>query len=604
MEGSRDAVAQSEASHSAEPQASHDTEPQASHSTEPQGSRSSEPQAPHSTGQGVGQEASATLEEASPVWQPRYHNRDQVNELLGAWIAASGGAARWVDVSDGVKGIEFGGGDRVAAPLEKRRTVLLVGGLDGRSVAGGEAVLSVCSRLLGDLGALRSDLTIVAIPWAVPGRLQSVDQGQPALGRDLDGDGLVLDMLVEDPAGRWTMSKDRRFLVEARAGDSPRYRRLVEGQRLGAGGEELGAGGGAGGGVGARAGLGSAASGMDENGGGKGSAQSLDPEAAFPVIGAPALRGVPQPDGLVVYLQNLVLSRPMAAVVVFQGNHGGLATPGAGASSPWSELPDQATYERLGRVLAQATGRERVPVQTQFEARRAARVGSFVDWCYQVPGVLAMEIAPWGALGVDVPEVVRSDEPAAPDPWSMRPPMTARDRAWAHWLDDVRGGLGFVEWRPVERSDAPACLVGGWQPRTYFNPPEDALAEALVGLDSFVVQLLEHQPRLELCDVALERDGELCIVRARLRCQGNLPMRTQVYGRWPGLQAQDAPWLELELPASAQRLAGAARTPFASIDPGSKSPTLEWLVYAPAGTRLVLRFGWRQAVLGSKELTL
>ncbi|MFT5198979.1 MAG: hypothetical protein ACI87O_001639 [Planctomycetota bacterium] len=501
-----------------------------------------------------------------------YHDLEATRELLGHWVQSGGENVQWVESFGNVPAIEFGAGDLQRDPLDRRRTVVLAGGLDGLSVAGGEAVLRAGYRLLEGLHTLRPDLAFLLVPWASPEGLARVDLGQSVGGRDLDGDGLVLQMLVEDPDGPWTPSMDPRFLSTAKPGDAPRFRRLTEGAQS-----------------------------DDET-------WDFDLNRCFPLLsGLDASGGAPsieeREERVACALREFVLARPCALVVSFQGNHGGIAYPGASPSPPWEVLPDQALYEKLGRAFRRTTGRSRAPVLSIFEARGGQEKGSFVDWCYTVPGVLAMEVAPWGVGLTDV-DPAEEQGLIGVDAWDFRPALDEKSRRWATWLDDARGGLGFSEWRPVVTPEGNSCLVGGWQPRTYWNPPADELARSLQTLDAFIFGLVQRLPYLELCDVSVEREGELCTVLARLRCVGSMPLQPQVFGRWSGTGDAGRAWLRVQTPNTVQRIAGPDNQLFSRLESGGRSAEISWLLYAPEGTRLYLEFGLGETNLGGQELVL
>lgn len=524
--------------------------------------------------QGVGPEGEPVQVESSAFEAPGsdYHDGPAINALLDRWVEQGGGNVRRVEGLGAAPAIEFGAGDLKRRPLAKRRTVLLIGGLDGRGVAGGESVLHAGHKLLADLEDLRPDLAFLLVPWASPEGLSLVDRGQVASGRDLDGDGLVLEMLVEDPAGPWTPSRDPRFLCAAEPGDAPRYVRVPEGGDV-AGGN-----------------------------------RPHDLEVGFPLLSldgrAEVLGFEDGPGGDVVRgLMDFVLGRPCALVISFQGNHGGLAFPGAAAATPWAELPDGALYRNLGRAFRSSTGRAGAPVQSILEARGGVERGSFVDWCYAVPGVVAFEIAPWG-MGLSGADDQDNASMASRDAWDFRREPDGRGGLWAHWLDEVRGGTGFSEWRPVVTAGGNSCLVGGWKPRNFWNPPQEELAGALKGLPEFVHDLVQRLPYLELCDVLVEREGELCTVTARLRCVGSIPMQPQVFGRWAGMGDGGSAWLAADLPKTVERIAGPGKQVFPRLESGGRSLQVRWLLFAPEGTRMAVSFGLGATELGHLELVL
>ena len=65
-----------------------------------------------------------------------------------------------------VFGVQFGGDG--PEPLAARTTIFLIGGLDGISLAGSQAVLSIVDALLAAPDRLPSGVTFIAIPWANP----------------------------------------------------------------------------------------------------------------------------------------------------------------------------------------------------------------------------------------------------------------------------------------------------------------------------------------------------------------------------------------------------------------------------------------------------
>jgi len=448
--------------------------------------------------------------------------------------------------------------------------VLLLGGLDGRSLAGAEAVLAAAWRLLSELDRLRPDVTVVAVPWASPDGLAAAAAGAQTRGAnerptdedrdgrvdedppdDVDGDGFVVEMLLEDPFGRWTLHENGRNPVLAAPGDHPRYRRVQEGK------DDDGDG----------------AFNEDPVGG-------VDLDRSFPVgWRGPAdswLAGeLPLSEPAALAIARLALARRTAVVILFQGNHGWLAHPGGSPSELRLDEADRPDYSRLAQMLAAATGRPNRPALPLAAARAAERPGAALDWFYAVPGALALEVAPWG------PEVALG---AIADPELE---AGAADDLWIRWLDDVRGGIGFVPWHRVDLAGAGRCLVGGWQPRTRLDPPDEELPRALAGLADFVLAVVDALPRIELAATG-ERDGNVCRIRARALQQGRLPTGLAVTGR-SGVVPAGELTLELALAPGARLLAGAERTRLGRLAGGVRSEVASWLVLAPPGAVFTLR---------------
>jgi len=532
------------------------------------------------------------------TWDARYHSFEEVGALVTAWIDA--GVATRVDVGASRGGLvvpafEFGGAGPLA--LADRPTIFLVGGFDGVSLTGSESVLAIASDLIDKRAALPADVTFVAIPWASPDALRLSFAGRPGDGRDLlpldddgdlavdedspddvDKDGLVLDMLIEDPSGPLMRSVDPRFLAPAREGASPRYRLVREGR--------------------------------DDDKDGR---FNEDPvggvalDAAFPVgwsptgvAGSAFVRNAPLPleDPLSRAIADLVLARHGLAVLFFQGNHGEIARPGGTAETAEEVKRDAAIYDQVARLFTAATSRPQKGARALRDTRGADRPGSALDWVHSVPGALALEIAAWG------PDVERGGETRDVSTKSARfetgdenvnslaaPPVTAADRAWARWLDNTRGGIGFVDWHPVDLSDDTKVLVGGWEPFSRANAPAASLPAAVNGLSAFVLKLAQGAPRLSVELLEEKRDGDVVTLRWRVRNAGAISTGTSALSRG---RPEHAPRCELVLPGGARLLWGETGGTLGDLAPGGASREITSVVLAPKGSAIQLRAscGW------------
>jgi hypothetical protein len=557
--------------------------------------REVQPQAPATTPPVPAQAPEAAVKTA-PVWDARYHSLDDVTQMVAGWIAS--GAATKVDLPAtrgglGVPALQIGADGPV--PLADRPTIFLLGGLDGMSLTGCEAVLAITSDLVAKRATLPNDTTFVVIPWASPDALGDTFAGQPAGGRDhlaldddgdlavdedppddVDKDGLVLDMIVEDPSGPLARASDPRFLSAARAGDKPRYRLWREGR--------------------------------DDDHDGR---FNEDPvggvvlDLAFPVgwslanadpsrtAGASVL---PLDDPLTRALADMMLARTTMCVLLFQGNHGEIARPGGIESTSAESAHDQAAFDAVARIFANATGRVQKSARSVREARGVDRPGCALDWIHAVPGALAFEIAAWG------PDVEHGAEPKDVGVTSARfeskdettagaPPVTPMDRAWARWLDNTRGGIGFVDWHPVDLGDGTKALVGGWEPFSRRNAPATSLPAATAGMSAFVMRLAQSAPRLAIDVIESKRDGDVITLRWRVENTGGLLTGISTLARG---RPEHAPRCQLVLPAGARLLWGETGGPITDLAAGSASRELTSVVLAPEGSVLTLRAssGW------------
>jgi len=350
--------------------------------------------------------------------------------------------------------------------------------------------------------------------------------------------------------------------MPAENGDGPRYRRLLEGaddDRDGDYNEDDGRG--------VR---------LDQN---------------FPV-GWRSMTGsgaLPLSEPVARRLADEVLARRTAMVLVFQGEHGFLARPGSvsPAMGGVDAAQDAETFDRLARAFALHTGRKRVDAPPLHAVHGAPRPGSFLDWCYTVPGVLAVEVAAWGPGGWAPRPAPTAGGGTGVDPMRTGPPLVGTESAWSTWLDEVRGGVGFVPWHQVELGSGVRALVGGWAPRTRHNPPDDELSGALTGIPGFVNECTGALPRLEIILVEVERDDSLVRLVVHVSNAGALSTSLGVTGRWSGTRPGKV-HVTLELPEGARVVAGESTLVFDPLPGGGLGPRMEWLVAAPVGSVLAV----------------
>lgn len=539
-----------------------------------------------------GESAAAAARPELPDFAPAYRDAADVGRLLEEMARAAAPAARAFELPTATDRaplmmIEFGRAGEV--PLAERPTVLLVGGLDGISLAGGEAVLAVTRGLLGAPERMPEGVAFVAVPWAAPRSLAHTLAGDLRDGRgdspldedgdgrvdedgpdDVDGDGMLLSMLIEDARGEWTTCRDGRFLVPAGPGDAPRFRIVPEGR--------------------------------DDDGDGRFNEDPLGgvvPDRNFPLgrDGAwsdPLTGRLPLSEPEARALADLALERRTAVVLLYQGNHGGVAMPGGSPGPGGVELPlaaDLHLFQRATEAFAAHTSRTPAGPRTLREARGREVHGASIDWFYAGAGAFALEVAPWGPRvdangGAAVQDARYQTGGASKRALGARPEPCEVDRNWASWLDNTRGGLGFVDWHPVELGRGDQAFVGGWEPRTIENPPLESLPGALEGLMEFTSGLALGVPRLEVRVISAVREGEVVRLRARVKNLGALP--TGLAGaQGPG--GRGALRLELVVPPDARLIAGEPVVNLGRLDGGELSRDVDWILLAPSGALVELR---------------
>jgi len=507
--------------------------------------------------------APPTAKEPQPPETPRYRFLDEAVTLFDDWRSSGHVEALTLGPSYGgreIFAVQFGAaGDRA---LSERTSVFLVGGLDGVSVSGSETVIRLVSKLLESAERLPPEMAFVAIPWANPDGLarwmetgcgggrndRPVDDDRD--GRmdedradDVDGDGQVLEMLIEDGAGGWVHGPDKRVLRPAKVGQAPRYVRTREGE--------------------------------DEDGDGlynEDEAGGVVTDHNFPVDWRGPWSGVssgalPMSEKSTRAIVDLARRRRCAVFLAFQGNHGWLASPGGLASAEsFVQASDVEAYSFLLDTYRKGTKRTQVELPTQRIARGYERPGTAIDWFYRALGSMSAELAVWG-IGAMGEEGV-----------AEREGFENTEEAWARYFDETRGGKGFVPWQPYDLAGGQKALVGGWERNTCINPVPESLSQLVSGLDEFCISLAKGLPQLAFEIVDKSENGRVRQLRARVRNHGLLPSGVGPGGERFGTKVR------VLLPPGVELLAGDEEVLLGHVPGQGTSPTFSWLFSAPEGT--------------------
>lgn len=502
-----------------------------------------------------------------------YHSTYGIRDLLQSWAEADPERLRATLIGDGGAGSipvlevmpSLEAGDGASDPL----TVLIAGAVDARSAIGTEAVLGTVHGILEHLDRLPPHVHLVVTPTCAPQMTDRVAEGGQPDGRvhatrdddrdgevdedgpdDVDGDGQILEMLIEDPAGAWCLDRDGRALRRAREQDAPRYRRLVEGR--------------------------------DDDGDGRyneDGAAGVELARHFPVgwSGPDDTAGLrPLSDPTLRAFALWIGARRPSLALLFGGHHGGvLLHPGDGVRDA-----DGAMADSLGAIWSRTTGR--MGTGGAVGRRREGAIG---DWLAAVLGTVSVEVAAWGpgVVGLDG----RPLGPVAESVQDMPGDAAAQgdEAAWRRWVDEVRGGVGLVAWHPVDLGGGVTGLVGGWEPRTRWNPPEAQLEAALLGVDRFVEEVLAGLPRLEIDVLEAEREGRLVEITVQVTNRGELP--TSILDGGGADETVGGLELRIQAPCDISLLAG---TPVVMLEDGlvahGSSRRVTWLLHVEPGATL------------------
>src|SRR5215207_2143913 len=292
-------------------------------------------------------------------------------------------------------------------------------------------------------------------PWPEP-------EEEPGLHpEDVDGDGNILQMRVEDENGEWRVSENDARLMVPRAPDEvgATYYRLY------------------------REGTFKDYDGFDRNRQYPYHWQDEEMDAGPYPLSEPESRA--QVD---FFLEH----KNIFGVHTYHTFCGAILRPYSNRPDDEMREHDLAVYKALGDRGTQITGYPNISVYHDFSYDPKKFItGAFDDWAYDYYGVFAFTIEFWSmarAAGVEVENFIE---------FFRDPPEDASLKMLA-WNDRELGGDGFVPWRPFDHPQLGRVEIGGWKTKfTAQNPPPKFLEAECEKLARFALSHASTAPRLQ-----------------------------------------------------------------------------------------------------------
>jgi hypothetical protein len=494
---------------------------------------------------------------------------------------------------------------------EAKPAILLVGSVHAPHLVGSELAARMARRLVEGAKADESvrrvlqEQTIYIIPLPSPdaseaffhkpyferrGNARAIDDDRDGRTNedgpeDLNGDGQITLMRIEDPAGKYMPHPDDdRILIEADAkkGEQGRFRLVTEGidnDQDEAQGED-GPGGVA----------------FDRNF--TFEYPYFQPGAGPHQVSEPETRAI----------ADFVFDHPNIYLVYSFSPHDNLMHPWKSGQDRGNipvnvhadDVPFLDYIAKKYQELLDADGPLEPP----------AHEGSFVHWAYFHSGRWSLGTRGWWVPKIpqttaketdgndSVPDESDTDGTQAADGDETAEDSDARteqdkasdsqsvekrgedDVKALRWMKE-RGIDGFAEWTPFTHPDYPErrVEVGGFHPYLRLNPPADALDELAESHTRFLLDLAALRPRLT---VSIEKMDDLgrgvFRITARVRNDGYLPTESAMGSRADALQRLE---MRIELPEAAWLVHGVQRASIGRLVGHGGEQEREWLVHVP-----------------------
>jgi len=295
------------------------------------------------------------------------------------------------------------------------------------------------------------------------------------LEQDMDGDGRILSMRIEDPNGTWkSHPTEPRLLVRRDPVETggTYYRVLPEGRLTNYDGATI----------------------RIER-----PKERLDLNRNFPV----AWRQEAEQPGAGPYPLSEPEARNLADFIVQHPNITGVVafhTFSAVLLRPYDDRPDEAfpaedlwTYQKIGDKGTEFTGYANVGVYHDFKYHpKTVSTGAFDTWTYDHLGVFAWTVELWSPMKQAGLKGYKYID------WFREHPV-ADDLKLLKWSDKKLGDSGYVDWYEYEHPQLGKVELGGWDwLHTFTNPPPEFLEAEIKPFPQWLVWHALISPKLKL----------------------------------------------------------------------------------------------------------
>ncbi|KAF0194707.1 MAG: carboxypeptidase [Bacillota bacterium] len=406
------------------------------------------------------------------------------------------------------------------------------------------------------------------------------------LPEDIDGDGNILQMRINDENGEWKVSAGDPRLMVRRAPDDREgqfYRVYTEGHIVNFNGYDVKP---------ARPKWG-----LDFNRNYPGNWKpEVQQQGAGPYpFSEPETRAV----------GDFFLSHPNIAVALSYHTSGGIILrPRCAGADKTIASTDLAAMKAIGERGKELTG---YPTWSIFESftvnPNRPSAGSFIDFSFDNLGIVCFATELWDMAGrADLPKRTLKQLVELTDA-----EREADSLKLLKWNDEVLSGKGFVPWTAFDHPQLGAVEIGGWLPKTVQqNPPTELLQDECHKNMLFSLALAATVPRLSITKVRVEPlSTDTYRVVVGVENTGFLPTS----GSEAAIRAQVARPVEVEL-IGAHILQGPAEHKLGHL-PGRSShggfnttKKVEWLIKAQSGSIITVCARAPRAGNASTAITL
>lgn len=497
------------------------------------------------------------------------------------------------------------------AAADGRPALLVVANASGPQVLGSEISVAAVGRIAAGYGRdsastrLLDGATIYFIPRLNPDAAEALFQS-PLVERlgndaksdddhdgavdedgpdDLNRDGVISMMRVQDPNGAWMLDPAEPFLLrraDATRGERGGWSLYVEGRDNDGDGR------------------------FNEDGPGGTDVSRNFTNGYRPFVEGSGLHTMSASEAKAI--GDFMIAHPNIYTAYVLGPQDNLVKPwefrrltgiggsptGTSAGGPLLSIlqPDEAWNAEVSRRYRSATGQSKAP--------SAALEGDVLSWMYYDMGRIA-----FGSAGWDIPNEAGpgAGQGATPGAGSARPDPIGEERNALRWLR-ANAPSSVIEWTRIEHPDFPGRTVeiGGIRPFARAVPPAQLLSDVLTKQSTFIAELAGMLPKVALREIRVEALGDRTFrVSAQVANNGYFPTQSAIgaRARW-----QRAVRVDFKTSGDQRIVSGRAVQLLGPIDGSGRSTTLTWVVVAAPGSTITLEAASPGSGRATESITL
>jgi hypothetical protein len=432
--------------------------------------------------------------------------------------------------------------DSRAGDSDKKPALLVVANLEGNQLVGSEIVLGILENIVNQEkinNSIREVLkknTIYLIPRLNPDAAERMflkikwesennnspfdDDNDGTLDEDpvddLNNDGMITQMRIQDPGGEYITHPDENRLLkkaDPTKNEMGIYNVLIEGK---------------------------------DNDGDKEINEDLvggvDLNRNFPIgyeyfAQGTGLHQVSEPETRAL-ADFLVAHENIVLILTYSANDNLINPPEAKAEekkspeepsffqrNPVSQIEsmDIGFYKYISKKYKEIVGIKSLPVKKEVK-------GSFTDYGYFGWGIVSLATPGWTVEEDKDFQVSTNTLEVASESKTREEKDRDGEIKTLRWLEKL-GVDPFVNWQSLKHPDFPNRLVevGGFKPFVKTNPPAKIVEKLVPRHSEFILELLKNFPKIEIASIDVEKkEGDLAQIKAIIRNSGFLATNTEL----------------------------------------------------------------------------